>query len=837
MPPKVNHSRHLISQQTTRTGTEDRILGHPCPLNTNVLPTYLEVGRAIKHKQKEFQIKSGNTANPPFSEVRLEVATEIYAIWEKATVPCAKVKTIANRIDDFWNKKTKVKNKNNIDKEMEEWSKLFDICLCKCRYVKCTEAGCAIEDCNTFHGVACTCSKELKVPPQEISFLHDQRHARKCTISDKIDKETSAKMEAAAQRKETEERKQENERQRVEAEAKAQAEANKDNMIFENMQEETVEVLEPTTKRRKRTVDGDFVVASRERCSDRNMDDLENLAEACDRFNLDSNATAYSCNAYLKDKGLLTSQNMLDRKKIDRSRVKYRKKQLDAELEQQKKDKITAVYHDGRRDKTLVTKTINGIPRKVVEVEEHISLVEEPKSRYLTHLTPKDGTGKEIGKSLYKAVVNVDAVETVGVIGNDGCSANNGPESGACACFESYMGKPMQRVNCLLHTNELPFKASMVHHMGPTKGPSSHQGPISKAIHDPKLNERPIVEFKRIDCPDFPVLPDEVHKDLSTDQLYLYDICHALISGTVDDSLAARSLGEMILSRWLNTGSGIGRHYVSEQNPSRHLIALVDILVKLYAKMYFRIKCNPKAIDAPKHIFEMISIARTFPKADKEVIFKRIQWNAYFAHCEWILLTMASDPDPGLRQKAVDLILKARRTQHLQTAKINQDGHDETIEENLLKDEELSNELLLDDLFESDSQEMPSAEEESLPTPEAEEDFPMHEVRKFRVPKLNFEAATYVDMIDLEKELYEPPLTMHLSDEQICDIAITPLSIPNYPSHTQAVERAVKLTTEAASKVVGYEQRHGMICQRVKARRLIPKFLSKKDALPLLEKP
>ena len=232
----------------------------------------------------------------------------------------------------------------------------------------------------------------------------------------------------------------------------------------------------------------------------------------------------------------------------------------------------------------------------------------------------------------------------------------------------------------------------------------------------------------------------------------------------------------------------------------------------------------------------MITIARTFPKVDKEIIFKRIQWNAYFAHSEWILLTMACDPNPDLRQKAVELILKARGIQQLQTADTNQ-SQDEAIEENLRNDEELSNELLLGSLVESDSQEILNAEEEGVPTPEADEDFPIHEVRKFRVPKLNFEAATFIDMIDFEKELYEPPLTMHLSDEQIRDIAITPLSIPDYPSHTQAVERAVKLTTEAASKVVGYEQRHGMICQRVKARRFIPKFLSKKDALPLLEKP
>ena len=92
-------------------------------------------------------------------------------------------------------------------------------------------------------------------------------------------------------------------------------------------------------------------------------------------------------------------------------------------------------------------------------------------------------------------------------------------------------------------------------------------------------------------------------------------------------------------------------------------------------------------------------------------------------------------------------------------------------------------------------------------------------------------------MIDIEKKLYEPPLTMHLSDDQIKAFEKTPLSIPDYPNHTQAVERVVKLMTEAASKVVGFEQRHGMICLRIKARKLIPRFYSKKDALPMLEKP
>ena len=263
---------------------------------------------------------------------------------------------------------------------------------------------------------------------------------------------------------------------------------------------------------------------------------------------------------------------------------------------------------------------------------------------------------------------------------------------------------------------------------------------------NPHLNERPIVKINKIDCPDFPVLPKEVQKELSTDQLYLYDICHGLISGDIDESLAARSIGEQIQSRWLNSGSAIGRHYASEEKPSKHLIALTNIMVKSYAKMYFRIKCSPKAIDGPRHIFEMIAIARTFPKEDKEVLFKRIQWNAYFAHSEWILLTMASDPDPSLRKRAVELILKARKMQLMQKSERLPDPSQdyETMEENVRKDEELSNEILLDGLVENDSQQLPNSEMDNMPAPLIENDnFPEYEVRKFRVPKLKFEARAY----------------------------------------------------------------------------------------------
>ena len=99
-------------------------------------------------------------------------------------------------------------------------------------------------------------------------------------------------------------------------------------------------------------MDGNFV-GTREHTSDRNMEDLEDLAEACDRFEVDDNAAAYICNAHLKGLKLLTVQNTLDRKKVARHRAKYREKSRLEELERQKREKITAIYHDGHRDKDV----------------------------------------------------------------------------------------------------------------------------------------------------------------------------------------------------------------------------------------------------------------------------------------------------------------------------------------------------------------------------------------------------------------------------------------------------------------------------------------------------
>jgi len=68
---------------------------------------------------------------------------------------------------------------------------------------------------------------------------------------------------------------------------------------------------------------------------------------------------------------------------------------------------------------------------------------------------------------------------------------------------------------------------------------------------------------------------------------------------------------------------------------------------------------------------------------------------------------------------------------------------------------------------------------------------------------------------------------MELEREDILKISDVPL-IFTYPNHTQAVERCIKLVTDASKSVFGYDARDGFIRARVESRRLMPRIETKK---------
>ena len=76
-------------------------------------------------------------------------------------------------------------------------------------------------------------------------------------------------------------------------------------------------------------------------------------------------------------------------------------------------------------------------------------------------------------------------------------------------------------------------------------------------------------------------------------------------------------------------------------------------------------------------------------------------------------------------------------------------------------------------------------------------------------------------------EVYAPSW-FQISSEALDEACLTPVTFPPFPCHSQSVERAVKLVTEAASKVCGEDKRHTHILSVNACRKARKPFKSKK---------
>ena len=113
--------------------------------------------------------------------------------------------------------------------------------------------------------------------------------------------------------------------------------------------------------------------------------------------------------------------------------------------------------------------------------------------------------------------------------------------------------------------------------------------------------------FQPICSPDFPALSDELVDDLCWDQKYLYRICLAIITGRVEDDLAAIEPGPPCVSRW----SRICRVYVGSTRPTHELKRIVIMIIKFSSPMWFIIKCNPGVTQGPKNTFRSMQMLKS----------------------------------------------------------------------------------------------------------------------------------------------------------------------------------------------------------------------------------
>lgn len=311
----------------------------------------------------------------------------------------------------------------------------------------------------------------------------------------------------------------------------------------------------------------------------RNLLKLPTVSSLLDRFKVSSAIGAAISSATLVDVGLITKIDMsyvVDKCKIRRARDKHRKILTSMPFE-----KFEGLYFDGKKDKTLVLSEDRS--KRLVIVEEHVSLVKEPGSEYIGHISPNNTKAPTIVESIsefFELKGDSDYMTNLKVMGSDGTVGNTGCKGGVITLIEKKIGAPLQWFICQLHANELPLRHIFHHLDGGTAGPSELSGKIGKAIET--CENLPVVRFQKIhvDIPDIIKLKE----DLSTDQSYLRDICK-LISG--DESYGAvmdRSPGKICNSRWLTTANRILRLYIGTKKPTKNLRTLVEFIAKVSRK-------------------------------------------------------------------------------------------------------------------------------------------------------------------------------------------------------------------------------------------------------------
>ena len=196
---------------------------------------------------------------------------------------------------------------------------------------------------------------------------------------------------------------------------------------------------------------------------------------------------------------------------------------------------------------------------------------------------------------------------------------------------------------------------------GSTKSPDAFAGPIDKKL-DSNVSQWPVVAFKSILNPHFPMLPNNVLEDLSTDQYYGYKIWSSVICGDVDDDLRLHDIGPLVHSRWLTLACRILRLYTAtERSALKVLITLAQFCLKVYFPTWFESKHYYKLTRGSKNFFNLSQRIVSFPNQNVvEIALKVLQNNGFFAHPENIFLGMLGDDDEDLRKMTVNKLCSLR---------------------------------------------------------------------------------------------------------------------------------------------------------------------------------
>lgn len=290
----------------------------------------------------------------------------------------------------------------------------------------------------------------------------------------------------------------------------------------------------------------------------------------------------------------------------------------------------------------------------------------------------------------------------------------------------------------------------------------------------------PIVEFEKIENPHFPICPEEVIESLNTDQKYSYKVCQCIMTGHVPKGFEEQKAGKMCHARWLTTGGRIGRVYISEENPSSGLKRLTNYIIKVYMPTWLNVHWHHNIKYASQHLLNEIKLIQQHcTEAERSIALKIVNINAFAGHPEMVLTCILMSTNEQIRQDAVNKVFTIRR------------------------DKEEKRKV-------ADKKDVKMKKKKVVKKKAG--------IRKLKVPKLNFK-ATKISEVCPWKDATEPNITSGLSNEELLKFTEAPLELQNIPCHTQAVEREVKLTTQASAAVAGIENQQGFAFNVIAARK------------------
>ena len=500
---------------------------------------------------------------------------------------------------------------------------------------------------------------------------------------------------------------------------------------------------------------------------------------------------------------------LADKCKIDRAMKKVRT-ESETKSKETRGDSLVCIGVDGKIDMTKCYEGKN--LNRATKTEHHIVFTDETKrpGSYISHATLKGkATGKAEAEATYDVLDEFGSLDSVKAILLDNTATNTGRFKGLVACLERKLERGVHLLGCALHSNEIPLRTLFKMLDGVTTGPKQFSGPIGKKLSptpktkkcksnkaktkksrgkkakaaketlknqddtqkDVDLHMKPQVKFECIDLFDI-TLEAKVLKDLSRDQRLLYEYCRGIRTGEIAGNWANHRIGPLNHARWLTLAIRILALYTRESCPSQNLVLLVKFIMGVYAPTWFRIKQSSQQKDLPGIILKAIEAMKVvLPDEHQEPIIRSLTRNSYSLLPDNFLYCMLMHEDENIRHCAIRRILSIRKG----------------------KKAALGNRLF--------------------------------------IPSVNTNANVWMDLINWRDAQYEPASTCDISDDELLAALGTgskKLNLPYLPSHSQSVERAIKLVSYASRLVYGFERRHQTILTILSSRKSRPQFTTKK---------